>query len=251
MTPTGALFTPATSSHIASPTSTSLDTSSDHERNFVGGKHSTTPWYRLTVTEARNIANQQGIYRPNYGSPKHLGNSSTGAPAASQGSPSPPRLSPFAAIFHPSVSRSTAPTAPLDLQRILREQGQTLSAKAPRPPLRREESPQRKHPPPSPAAKRPPRPTAPILMGKKKQRHEKGRGKKPTIGLDPLRNPEALEPTHFWGQAPERWQTLPQLSYTRHQLFMAVSQEALDPGLHGQTGLASHLLYQKLMVLPH
>jgi len=87
-------------------------------------------------------------------------------------------------------------------------------------------------------------------MGKKKQRHEKGRGKKPTIGLDPLRNQETPEPTLFWGQAPERWQTQPQLSSTRHQLFMAVSQEALDPGLHGQTGLASHLLYQKLMVLP-
>ena len=39
-------------------------------------------------------------------------------------------------------------------------------------------------------------------------------------------------------------------SLTRHLLCATVSREALDSGLHGQTGLASHLLYQKVMVLP-
>ena len=84
----------------------------------------------------------------------------------------------------------------------------------------------------------------------KKHRHEKGLGKKEIVGLDPLRSQETQELLLPWGQTPGHWQADSQLASTRHKLFLTVSREALDSGLHGQTGLASHLLYQKLMVLP-
>ena len=143
----------------------------------------TIPWYRLSVRQARAIANKEGLYRPSYGPSTLLGDSFTAdfpplsSSSINTATCSPPpskRLSPFAAVFHPSISLSTRTPAPLDLQEVLREQGRTLPSidtRAPsdtRPPGNRATTVF----PPQPAVQRARRSKAPPPPTPKKHRHE-------------------------------------------------------------------------------
>jgi len=146
----------------------------------------TIPWYRLTVRQARAIANKEGLYRPSYGPSTLLGDSFTAdfpplsSASINTATCSPPpskQLSPFAADFHPSISLSTRTPAPLDLQEVLREQGRTLPSIDTRAPS--ETRPGNRAttvPPPQPAVQRTRRSKAPPSTNTKEAQTQKGPG---------------------------------------------------------------------------
>ena len=67
--------TSATSSRVTPEKRKTPGTSAAPMRVSAKGTPATIPWYRLTASQARHLANQEGIHRPPYGPSQLLGDS--------------------------------------------------------------------------------------------------------------------------------------------------------------------------------
>ena len=197
--------TSATSSRVTPEKRKTPGTSAAPMRASAEETPATIPWYRLTADQALHLANLEGRHRPSYGPSILLGDSPMQGPSAPDSHheteclpPPIKRLSPFAAIFHPSVSLLVEAPALLDLQEILREQGRTLSASDSNVPFGTGIRNCDRDPPPPPAVPRKPKSTGPTPSVRKTPRHEKGRGRRAPIGLDPLRHQDNPELPLHW-----------------------------------------------------